>query len=73
MRVEWRGEERDGETVAKEGRRCGAVDGERERERERQREREREGRERREEAVAWREEVGGDGLKGGSRLSPDLA
>jgi hypothetical protein len=46
---------------------------ERERERETEREREREGRERREEAVAWREEVGGDGLKGGSRLSPDLA
>jgi hypothetical protein len=38
MRVEWRGEERDGETVAKEGRRCGAVDGERERERETERE-----------------------------------
>jgi hypothetical protein len=40
MRVERRGEERDGETVAEEGRRCGAVDGERERERDRERERE---------------------------------
>jgi hypothetical protein len=40
IRVERRGEERDGETVAEEGRRCGAVDGERERERDRERERE---------------------------------